>query len=193
MFENFNKREYEIIKKYYGKDAIIKDVDIFFENKEYIDYMTKSVENDRRGEVAFCVKRLNGKYITTRSWYYPDNIFRVPTGGINYGEDIIEAVRREVLEELGLITEIERFTGVIQYNIKNKNNSFIFYSYGFILNEINGNILEDATEDEVSEFKEVNTEEFKELVNLLESTDGKWRDWCKFRAESTKFAYENLL
>jgi ADP-ribose pyrophosphatase YjhB (NUDIX family) len=99
------------------------------------------VRDDRRGEVVFCVVRPTGKIILITCEEYPQGIYRVPTGGIKYGEDIIDAVYRETKEELGLKTEISDFAGVLKIKFTASGDYEMFYSYLFVLNEIAAGFL----------------------------------------------------
>lgn len=188
----FNYDEYNKIKSKYGKESVIKDVSLFYTNKKYINEMKNNIKKDRRGEVAFAVKRPNNRIIIVRTSFYPKGVYRIPTGGINYGENIIEALHREVKEELGLIVKIEKFIGVIRYRINYNTGSFNFYSYSFLLNEIGGNIMTDAIDNEVSEYKEADLNILNETVSKLRSFNDSWKDWCNFRAFSTEFVYNNI-
>jgi ADP-ribose pyrophosphatase YjhB (NUDIX family) len=40
---------------------------------------------------------------------YPPGIWRPPGGGVRAGEDLVEGIRREALEELGVEIELERY------------------------------------------------------------------------------------
>jgi ADP-ribose pyrophosphatase YjhB (NUDIX family) len=40
---------------------------------------------------------------------YPPGIWRPPGGGVRAGEDLVEGIRREALEELGIEIELERY------------------------------------------------------------------------------------
>lgn len=187
MKQLFNKKEYVDLKGKYGANAEIKKVKLNISNRSFFEDMKKNIRNDRRGEVVFAVQRPNGKMVVIRTSFYPESVYRVPTGGINYGEDIIEALGREIKEELGLRTSIQAFLGVIEYEFIYKNEELKFYSYLFWLKEEGGNILIDALEDEVSEYREVDKEELIQTVSFLENfkTDDAWKDWCTFRSITT--------
>ncbi|MBZ4647105.1 MAG: hypothetical protein JG777_2594 [Clostridia bacterium] len=187
MKNTFNRLEFEILKSKYGKDGIEKEVILNLTNKKLFEEFKHNIEKDRRGEVAFAVERKNGKVVVIRTLFYPEGIYRIPTGGINHGEDIIDALYREVKEELGLQFEIKKFLGVIKFNIIYCNEKLNFYSYIFWLKETGGKILEDALEDEISEYKEVDKEQLLEIVNVLEKFQTEWKDWCRFRAQTTGF------
>ena len=57
----------------------------------------------------------------------------------------------------------------------------MFYSYIFILDEVGGRLLADASDDEISEIREVDIDEFERMVRALGSIEGKWQDWGRFR------------
>ncbi len=185
MENTFNEIEFASLKKRYGKDAKEENIKLNI-NEKFFNEMKENIKKDRRGEVAFAVERPNGKVVVVRTSFYPENIFRLPTGGINYGEDIIEALYREVKEELGLEINIHKFLGVIKYTLKNNEDHIRFYSYVFWVKEKGGNILEDALEDEVSKYMEVNNEELQRVVDTLKNFNGQWKDWCMFRAITTE-------
>ncbi len=182
----FNEVEFAGLKKSYGKDAKEENIELNI-NKKLFNEMKENIKKDRRGEVAFAVERPNGKVVVVRTSFYPETIYRLPTGGINHGEDIVEALYREVKEELGLEIDIHKFLGVIKYTLINNEDNIKFYSYVFWVKEKGGNILEDALEDEVSEYMEVNNEELEDVVDILKKFEGEWKDWCMYRAITTEY------
>lgn len=174
------------LKARYGPDAWDKTVSLKYESIRFF-YRTKElIENDRMGEVVFAVQRPNGRFIAVRSKEYPQDIFRIPTGGIRPGEDIIEAVTREVSEELGLKAEIKRFIGVYRIRLERGREHIWFYSFFFHLVEKGGRLLKDATDDEVSEVFEANHEELERISQGLLAIEKDWRDWGSFRYLTTK-------
>jgi len=177
----FNETEFRDLCKRLGSEGAIRDVTVRYPTPRYFNRVRHFVRHDRRGEVVFCVIRPDGKIIMTRRDDYPENIYRIPTGGIGYGEDVTDAVFREVREELGLDVRIRDFAGVVRIRFEYENESVMFYSYIFILDEIGGRLLVDASDDEISEIKEVDLEEFERLVLSLGNIGGKWQDWGKFR------------
>lgn len=186
----FNEKEYINICNNFKIEPSIKKIDLKYTDKDFFTRMENLTSFDRRGEVVFCVIRPNGKIITTRCQGYPNDIYRIPTGGLGYEEQIIEAVFREVKEELGLFVGIVKFGGVLEINFIYEESSFVFYSYLFILKELSGRLLVDALDDEISEIKEVDLEELKVDIEKLNSIRGKWQDWGKFRYITTKAVSE---
>jgi 8-oxo-dGTP diphosphatase len=177
----FNENEFFEMSKKLNKRAVIKDTVIRYANSSFFNKMKASVQRDRRGEVVFCVLRPNGKIITITCSEYPKGVFRIPTGGIGHNENIMSAVYREVREELGLEVEIRHFAGVLRIRFEHGNDSVMFYSYIFILDEKGGRLLLDASDDEISEVREVDLDGLEEIVGALDKIEGKWSDWGKFR------------
>lgn len=188
----FSKAEFLYICKKLKSDALIKDVTIRYSAPGYFNRIKSAVQRDRRGEVVFCVVRPTGKVITVTCAEYPENIYRIPTGGIGHEENILEAVFREVREELGLEVEIRAFTGVIRIRFEYEEEHVMFYSYVFILDEVRGRLLEDASDDEVSEIREVDKDGLAQIAQSLYDLKGKWQDWGKFRYVTTNAALQWL-
>lgn len=188
----FNRVEFLDICKKLNTIPKSEVVEINCKSESYFKKMKKAISVDRRGEVVFCVLRPNGKAIAVTCDEYPEGVFRIPTGGIGHREDILEAVFREVREELGLTVEILKFAGVIKIKFCYGDDYVMFYSYVFILKEKAGRLLEDASDDEVSGVKEMDLEELKQAAILLSEIKGKWSDWGNFRHASTMAVYNFL-
>jgi ADP-ribose pyrophosphatase YjhB (NUDIX family) len=182
----FDEKEFNELKNILNTDAKEIDYELEYPGESFLNRMKDSVANDRRGEVVFGVVRPNGKLILVTCEDYPKGIYRVPTGGINYGEDILAAVKRETMEELGLKTEILSFGGVIKLKFSYKGDSEMFYCYLFLLKEVSGKLLEDATDVEVSQVLEADYDTACRVHDDLNNIKGKWADWGKFRAVTTK-------
>jgi 8-oxo-dGTP diphosphatase len=189
---SFNEKEFLEICGYFNVEPIIEEIYINYTNSSFFNKMKKSIEKDRRGEVVFCVIRPDGKIVTVTCEEYPEGIFRIPTGGIQHGEDIIKAVFRETKEELGIGVEVRKFSGVIKIKFVHGDSSVMFYSYIFIMDEKSGNLLVDASDNEVSEIREVTVEELKDIADTLNNITGKWADWGKFRYATTDAVYRVL-
>ena len=174
-------------------DAYFRSIDIAYENGHFWRRARELVRRDRFGEVVFAVERPNGRIVTVTSREYPEGIYRVPTGGISYGEDILSAVHREVHEELGLAVSVERFLGVLGFRIRHGTESFPFYSFLFHLRETGGRLLEDATDDEVSGVLEADADMLADLGARLLAIRADWRDWGRFRHETTGVFARHLL
>ncbi len=188
----FNEDEFNCLCKKYNMRAKVEDIEIKCSKSEYVINKKSITNKDRRGEVVFCVQRPSGKYILITCEEYPKGIFRVPTGGINYDEDIIEAVIRETKEELGLEVEILDFIGVLKIKFTYGEEYSMFYSYMFLLNETGGRLLEDATDDEVSQVMEAKLEDFENVLDALLKMKEDWVDWGRFRYMTSNAVYKYI-
>lgn len=188
----FDEKEFENLCNMFHVPPRVEETTIKYTGDSFFNKMKRSVENDRRGEVVFCVIRPNGKIITVTCEDYPPGIYRIPTGGIGHSEDIVEAVYREAKEELGLDVEILNFAGVIKIRLEYGNEHVMFYSYIFITKEAGGELLIDASDNEVSEVMEVDLDGLKKVADSLANIRGMWSDWGKFRHVTTKAVYEYL-
>ena len=187
MLERYVENEYRELCERYNTDAPVKKVSLKFRSEKYFRDFQKNLETNRRGEVGFLLIRKDGSYVVIRSRRYPKAAYRIPTGGINFNEKAIDALYREVKEELGVQFEIEKFHGLIEYNFYYRDEVIKFYSYLFVIREVSGNIIEDASEDEISDFKEVDFEGLTKISEILSGIEGGWRDWARFRTELIKF------
>lgn len=181
----FNKEEFDAIREKLNNNAVEIEHTLSFPGDNFLNRMKSLVLKDRRGEVVFGVIRPDGKLILVTCDEYPKGIYRVPTGGINYGEDVLEAVKRETMEELGLVTEIVNFGGVVKLRFTHGDDSEMFYCYLFLLKELSGRLLEDATDAEVSQVMEAEYDDIIKACEKLNNIEGRMSDWGKFRAVTT--------
>lgn len=181
----FDESEFHALCDKFNPAAYIKEVVINYASNSFFNFMKNNIQKDRRGEVVFCVIRPNGKIISITCKEYPKNIYRIPTGGIGHNEDISDAVFREVKEELGIDIEVMSFAGVLKIKFQHKNEFARFYSYMFILKETGGNLLKDASDDEISEIFEASLDELQNIVTNLKNLNGRWKDWGTFRYQTS--------
>lgn len=180
-------KQFEKLNAKHGGNAVIKDVALNFTNKKFFSDFKDRIKHDRHGEVAFAVRRKSGKFIVIRTGFYPKGVYRIPTGGITIGENVEDALFREISEELGLKVKLVSFPGMVRYRISMDNEILTFYTFVFLLEELGGNILEDATEDEICEFIEADKSKLEEISRNLDTNTSNWHDWCSFRMQSTSF------
>src|SRR5690606_6509524 len=67
----------------------------------------------KQGEVALLILRPGGKLLLHTKRFYPPGIFRIPTGSIELGERVWDALWREMREETGLKADLLRFLAVV--------------------------------------------------------------------------------
>lgn len=147
----------------------------------------------RHAEVVFLIRRINGLYVTHTKASYPSGVYRLPSGGIEPGEDLLNALWREVTEETNLSLHIEDFLAIIRYRFIHEEKRLPFTSYLFSLQEDEARTLCNTDPDEeITGFKENTLAEVGALAEELESLAGKWRDWGRFRAMVHRLVAEIL-
>lgn len=192
MLEKFVEEEFKALSLKYNTEAVTGKCVLHFEDKRFFESFMETVTVNRRGEVGFLLKRKNGKYVIIRSRKYPAEVLRIPTGGIGFDETAEEALFREVREELGVSFLVSSFVGLLEYEIHHGEEIVKFYSFLFELSETGGEILKDATQDEISSIRECTCEELVQTGERLASNKGSWKDWCRFRAQLIGFYGEYI-
>jgi 8-oxo-dGTP diphosphatase len=147
---------------------------------------------DCRGEVALFILRPSGNVILHAKDFYPEGIYRVPTGGIERGEDVVTAVHREAREETGLTVAIERCLGVLEYEFRYQREMLPFVSYVFLLRENGGQLCPQDEGERITSLREVPLTELETVAQSLRAIEADWRDWGHYRAIAHSFAAEVL-
>src|SRR5579863_5175158 len=155
---------------------------------------------DRYGEVCMVVRRPNGLLLTMLKTFYPREAYRLPTGGINHGEPIADALLRETLEETGLDIEVRQFLAAVAYTTATTGEQPVFYTFAFLLDEIGGKLGPLDLSERVESFRFIAPTELPILVERLSHLDqhydsqitGDWHDWGLFRAVIHNIVWEAL-
>lgn len=157
---------------------------------------------DRFAEVCMVVRRRNGKLPLSIKTFYPRGAYRLPTGGIHHGERILDALRRETMEETGLETEVKRFLACITYRpVSAPSGPPLFRTFAFLLDEVSGRFHTSDAEEQIEEWIEVEPGQLGDVADRLDhlasepSKDigGDWADWGRFRAIVHRVVYEELV
>ena len=147
---------------------------------------------DSRGEVALFILHPSGTVILHTKEFYPEGIYRVPTGGIEQGEDVVTAVHREAREETGLTVTIERCLGVLEYEFRYQGETLPFVSYVFLLRENGGQLCPQDEGERITSLREVPLTELEAVARNLRAIEADWRDWGHYRSIAHSFAAEVL-
>ena len=188
MFSSLSQARQEELERLahdYGQ-PLVRTVDLD------VDYLFDplSRRDDRLGEVCMVVRRPNGHLLMMKKTFYPRDGYRLMTGGIHHEEPILDALLRETHEETGLEVTIKRFLAAVAYRVLAKSDRPIFYTFAFLLEEIDGTLGSLDEDERVEAFREIEPGELKMVAATLDSIpsqndpeiEGNWSDWGKFRA-----------
>jgi ADP-ribose pyrophosphatase YjhB (NUDIX family) len=145
--------------------------------------------SDRRGEVVFAIELPSGILIHRKS-FYGNGVFRLPSGGIDYGERVIDALRREIREETGLRSTDERLLGVQDCQLCLGERAVRFVSYVFHV-RARGNPRIDPKERIVA-VRVIPPAELADVAESLRHTPPPNDGWGRWRALAHDLAYRRL-
>ncbi len=107
----------------------------------------------KHGEVCMAIRRPNGCFLLQTKESYPDSVMRLPSGGIERGESVDDALLRETWEETNLTVSIDRFVAQISYETPKVRADFV--SYLFCLSEVSGQLRSNDPNERIPEWVEV--------------------------------------
>ncbi len=87
----------------------------------------------KRAEVLMAVRNAEGHYWTHRKRTNPAGVWRLPTGTINPEEEVMPALRREVMEEFGADLPLLRPLGILRLLPSPPLPDAVFTAYLFLL------------------------------------------------------------
>jgi ADP-ribose pyrophosphatase YjhB (NUDIX family) len=159
-------------------------------------YLRKVVES-RFAEVCMVVRRVSGHLLVFRKPFYPAGVFRLLTGGVEANESIHSALLREVHEETGLTTQVERFLAASTYLCDAQPQ---FASFAFLLDERGGTLGALDPDERVESFRDVAASHLLEIAEQLEQLadeynaelDADIRQWGLLRALNHRLVWQAL-
>ncbi len=137
----------------------------------------------RRAEVVMAVQRPDGGLLLHTKGHYPPGTYRLPSGGVRWGESVLEALAREMWEELGLRLSPTAMPGLIHYTLYHADRTIPFASYLFLLPA--AETVAPASHDpqeSISAFRWVPPSEISAVADQLRPLVRAWGRWGAFRA-----------
>ncbi len=132
-----------------------------------------SQKNGRKHDVTLYIIK-DDQIIVIAKHFYPPDLFRAPSGGVELGEDFIAGAKREALEETGCEIEIETFLleTSVKFNKKGDEiagNEIAWSSYVFQAKYLSGD-FQFTDHKEIREVRLVKIEEFESFSNIMRSS-----------------------
>jgi NAD+ diphosphatase len=147
---------------------------------------------DRRGEVVMAVEHPAGSVLLhTKGWYEFD-VYRLPTGGIQWDESVKEALHRELEEETGLMALEVHMLGVLDCTIRYKSEAVDFSSYVFHIPESAGELRLSQHED-ITALRSVPIGELPAIADELRRMPAPRNGWGRWRALAHDLVHEMLI
>ena len=137
----------------------------------------------RRAEVVMIVQRPDGRLLLHAKGHYPPNTYRLPSGGVQWGEGVLEALNRELREELGLHLPVEAMPGLIRYTLHHEGHELHFASYLFHLRaELRTKPSPQDPGEAIADFHWLDPQDLPTVAEALRGSSHAWRNWGPFRA-----------
>lgn len=144
---------------------------------------------NRSAEIVLILPRPGGILLHSKR-FYPEGVYRLPTGGVQEGEPILQAVRRELQEETGLLLEPKRFVFHLRYPGPQASASRAFHSLGFFFPYSDGPLVPLDESEQIDSWKEVAWSDLPGVIASLENLEDGWSGWGLFRALAHQLTLE---
>ncbi|NIM94966.1 MAG: NUDIX domain-containing protein [Anaerolineales bacterium] len=165
---------------------------VSIEADEYLFVSRSHRASHRRGEVVMVIEPTDGYVLLHRKGWYERGVYRLPTGGIDVDESVEDALFRELDEETGLEDGDIRFLGIIDSLIYFQSEAIHFTSYIFHIQNPQGSLSIQHTNEDISDFYEVTIEELSDVAENLRNVPPPRTGWGHWRAITHEFVYEAL-
>jgi len=182
-----DERELEDVMAVYG-EAEVEEIEVDIDGDLFQNRFLKS--SDRRGEVVFAIQMPDGILVHHKS-FYGDGVFRLLSGGIDYGEKVVDALRREIEEETSLTLSSGQLLGVQDCQLVYGSRSVRFVSYVFYVHAT-GNLHPDPKEN-ITEFQTVSVAGLAAVAEDLRRAPPPHEGWGRWRALAHDLVYQRLM
>ncbi len=159
------------------------------------------VSDGRRAEICYVMHRgdpQQGLLMHIKT-FYPAGAYRLPTGGIEQGENVLDTLGREIFEETGLTlgdgageVKFQRLLGVLGYDLQHQQLGPVeFATYFFLVQMPAAAELNPQDEHEQIAGWEWRTPAelpaVAEVLDAVHTRSHQWADWGHFRAAGHRF------
>ncbi len=163
-------------------------------NETYFDQWKLKIRErqERRGEIVLVARNRNNEVLLHTKPFYPNGIYRLPTGGIRFSEPVLDALQRETFEETGFKLISPWLLAISLCEFCHEKEKVPFISYIFMLTADHDTPVPQDEHERISGFKWVSPKELDRKSVELRSLSGEWRDWGSFRAIAHQIVAEKL-
>lgn len=144
---------------------------------------------ERAGEVLMVLPRPEGLLLHSKE-FYPDQLLRLPTGGLKRRETALAGAKREVLEETGLALEPIRFLFHIVHLHGPADARARFHSLGFLFPATSDPVFPIDPDERITVLQGFPWTALDDVIRKLEGLKQGWGFWGRFRAVSHRLLQE---
>ncbi|VUT28170.1 MAG: ADP-ribose pyrophosphatase [Candidatus Syntrophoarchaeum sp. GoM_oil] len=175
------------VEKKYGSPKVIE---LAYEvDEDEFKIMKYSMRNNRAHDVTFIIEK-DEEIAVIRKSSHPPGVYRIPSGGVELGEEFDAGLKREACEETGLRVEILRYLLRIEACFTSNSQHQRWRSYILRTRWVSGEI-EPRDRKEIEEARWVTLDDLcgRIRTKMLESTSG----GLHYRVALTDAAIDELL
>lgn len=160
----------------------------FSMNQEEFDMLKDSMKDGRNSDVTLFILKDNKVILIAKPWY-PQGLYRAPSGGIKPDEDTEATAKREAYEETGTRIELVRYILRIQVTFTCGQESINWTSHVFTARHLSGELRPIDTR----EIKEATWLSLEELSSMKSKLLGQNSGGLAYRAALTEAAINEIL
>ncbi|MGB7062232.1 MAG: NUDIX hydrolase [Candidatus Zixiibacteriota bacterium] len=151
------------------------------------DMLKSSMSDGRDSDVTLFISK-DGKVVVIAKPWYPEGLYRAPSGGIKPGEDLELSAKREAYEETGADIELEKYILRIRVTFTCDSRKEEWTSHVFTARHLSGDLRPVDTK-EIKKVALMSLEEFAALKEKLLAQDS---GGLHYRAALTEAAIKEI-
>ena|SRR3990172_4058285 len=149
-----------------------------------------AIKRKRRGEVALLIENNKRQILLHTKSFYPNGVYRIPTGGIHFGESVLAALEREMYEETGFDVLSKKLIALTLYQFTNSKSRVGFPSYLFRVTTTMTSPSPQDPGERITDFGWIDVSELEGVIDRLQNLNEAWNEWGKMRAVPHRLALE---
>jgi 8-oxo-dGTP pyrophosphatase MutT (NUDIX family) len=153
-------------------------------------YDAVAIKRKRRGEVVLLIENNKGQILLHTKSFYPKGVYRIPTGGIHFGESVLAALEREMYEETGFNVLSKKLIALTLYQFTNSKSHVGFPSYLFRVKTTMTSPRPQDSGERITNFCWIDVSELEAVTDCLLNLNEAWNEWGKMRAVPHRLALE---
>jgi len=157
-------------------------------NPAEFEMLKRSMSDGRNSDATLFIFKDKKVIVNAKPWY-PEGLYRAPSGGIKPGEDIELSAKREAYEETGAEIELIKYILRIQVTFTCSQEAVNWTSHVFTAKYLSG----DLRPIDTREIKEVNLMSLEKLDSLKEKLLAQDSGGLHYRAALTEAAITEIL